>query len=97
MRIDRSIQGSVLHTPSTATTRGSQVDDLYSEINSIQRLPSPDLGRRILYDAENTEVPHQAWRMVWPFLGNVSQAEALSLVFEKPVFIPEYPHLVICE
>ncbi|KAF8558750.1 hypothetical protein OG21DRAFT_1481073 [Imleria badia] len=63
VHIDRRLQGSVLRTPSTATTWGPQDDGWYSEIDSIKRLPSPDLGQRVLEDVENIEFPPQLWHM----------------------------------
>ena len=97
VHIDRRIQGSVLRTPSTATTWGPQDDDWYSEISSIERLPSPDLGQRVLDDVEIIEFPYQSWHMVRPFFWNASQVKTHSLVLQQSVFVPEYPHLVICE
>lgn len=95
--IARRIQGSVLLTPSTATTWGPQEDDWYSDIVSIERLPSPDLGQRVLDDVENTEFRHQPWHAVWPFFEDASQVKNLPSAHEQSSFVPEYPHLVICE
>lgn len=97
LHIGHRIQGSVSLTPSTATTWGPQDDDRYSDMISIERLPSPDLGQRVLDDVENIEFTHQPWHLVWPFFGNASQVKDLPSAPEKSVFVPEYPHLVICE
>lgn len=97
MHIDRRIQGSVLLTPSTATTWGPQDDDWYSGVNSIERLPSPDLGQRVFDDVENSDFLRGPWHMVWPFLGNTSHMKNPLSLLEKSGFVPEYPHLVICE
>ncbi|KAG8218874.1 hypothetical protein J3R82DRAFT_4553 [Butyriboletus roseoflavus] len=95
VHIARHIQGSVLLTPSTATTWGPQDDDWYSDILSIERLPSPDLGQRVLDDVENTEFRHQPWHAVWLSLGSASQLKNLPSILEKSGFVPEYPYLVI--
>lgn len=94
VHLDRRLQGSVLRTPSTATTWGPQDDDWYSEISSTERLPSPDIGQRVRDDVEDIEFSYEPWHMVWPFFGN---AKTLPLVPEQSVFVPEYPHVVICE
>lgn len=97
VHIDRRIQESVLLTPSTATTWGPQDDDWYSDIDSIQRLPSPDLGQRVFDDFETVGFHHAAAHVVWPFFGNANQVKNVASVLEKSGSVPEYPHLVICE
>jgi len=97
MHIDRRIQGPVSRIPSTTTTWGPPDDDWYSETNNIERLPSSDFGQRALDDVKNSGPLHQPWHMVWPFLGNASHVKALPSALEQSVFLPQYPHLVVCE
>lgn len=97
VHIDRRVQGSVLLTPSTATTWGPQDDEWYSETDRIERLPSPDLGQRVLHDVENIDYPYEPWHMVRPFSENVGRVKTLPSSFEQPTLGLEYPHLVICE
>ncbi|KAH7929480.1 hypothetical protein BV22DRAFT_1125745 [Leucogyrophana mollusca] len=81
VHLDRRLQGSVLLTPTTATSWGPPDDDWISVVSNIDRLPSPDIGQRMLEDAPltpmggaysngyffNTECPCTPWNMVWPY------------------------------
>lgn len=96
VNIDHRIQQSMIFSPFTATTWGPRDDDRYSEIISIKRLPSPDLGQRAIEDVENTDF-YRPWRLVWPFFGYTNQAKNHPSVLKKPSLVPEYPNLVICE
>ncbi|KIK98045.1 hypothetical protein PAXRUDRAFT_31440 [Paxillus rubicundulus Ve08.2h10] len=98
VHIERRVEGSVLLTPSTATTWG-RPDDGYSDVASTKRLPSQDLGQRILNDAENFGWPplrHQPWIIVRPFVNATGQETTFaSSSGVSGVFVPEYPNLVI--
>ncbi|KIJ70530.1 hypothetical protein HYDPIDRAFT_23631 [Hydnomerulius pinastri MD-312] len=93
VHVERRMKGSVLLTPSTATSWGPLDDDWYSDVASIERLPSPDLGQRMLDDVENPEPLQVAvWPFVWPFF-QASVRNSSSK--ESGIFVPEYPNLVI--
>ncbi|TFY82723.1 hypothetical protein EWM64_g1290 [Hericium alpestre] len=72
VHLDRRAEGSVLLTPSTATTWGpwGQNDDLISvsPMSNVIRLPSPDLGQRMLDDVHLTPSTATSWGppLDWP-------------------------------
>ncbi|KAF8845806.1 hypothetical protein BDN67DRAFT_301185 [Paxillus ammoniavirescens] len=87
--VERRVEGSVPLTPSTATTWGPPDDD-YSDVASIERLPSPDLGQRML------PLRHQPWMVARPIVNATSRETTFASSSGAPGgFVPEYPDLVI--
>ncbi|KAH8999138.1 hypothetical protein EDB92DRAFT_2005970 [Lactarius akahatsu] len=60
VHLDRRIEGSVLLTPSTATSWGPKSLD-YSPVSTLFRLPSPDIGRRMTEDCPPTPSTVTSW------------------------------------
>ncbi|KAH9062726.1 hypothetical protein EDB87DRAFT_1605592 [Lactarius vividus] len=60
VHLDRRIEGSVLLTPSTATSWGPKSLD-YSPVSILFRLPSPDIGRRMAEDCPPTPSTVTSW------------------------------------
>ncbi|KAH9179730.1 hypothetical protein EDB89DRAFT_1922883 [Lactarius sanguifluus] len=60
VHLDRRIEGSVLLTPSTATSWGPKSLD-YSPVSTQFRLPSPDIGRRMTEDCPPTPSTVTSW------------------------------------
>ncbi|KAG9317685.1 hypothetical protein JVU11DRAFT_1897 [Chiua virens] len=103
------VQGSVLRTPSTATTWGPQEDDRYSDVSSIERLPSPDLGQRVFDDAPPTvpvfihKYPHLViYPLAYPYFdlypacaNAPTKVQATRTTEPVACVLSAYPHLVI--
>ncbi|KAF9221998.1 hypothetical protein BS17DRAFT_229063 [Gyrodon lividus] len=106
VHLDRRVNGSVILTPTTATSWGPADDDLYSGVSSVSRLPSPDLGERTV---EDTEAPrHYAvwgssfgwrsamtWRNVYPYSVNQEKSAIEIQLQGSSALVPHYPNLVI--
>src|SRR6266702_1891384 len=60
VHLDRRVEGSVLLTPSTATSWGPKSLD-YSPVSTLFRLPSPDIGRRVTEDCPPTPSTVTSW------------------------------------
>ncbi|KAI9466988.1 hypothetical protein BJY52DRAFT_1347928 [Lactarius psammicola] len=60
VHLDRRVEGSVLLTPSTATSWGPKSLD-YSPVSALFRLPSPDIGRRLTEDCPPTPSTVTSW------------------------------------
>lgn len=60
VHLDRRLEGSVLLSPSTATSFGPD-DDLVSLVSYASRYPSPDIGLRMLDDAPPTPSTATSW------------------------------------
>ena len=60
VHLDRRAEGSVLLTPSTATSWGPKSLD-YSPVSTLFRLPSPDIGRRVTEDCPLTPSTVTSW------------------------------------
>ncbi|KAI9448059.1 hypothetical protein H4582DRAFT_2068615 [Lactarius indigo] len=60
VHLDRRVEGSVLLTPSTATSWGPKSLD-YSPVSTLFRLPSPDIGRRMTEDCPVTPSTVTSW------------------------------------
>jgi hypothetical protein len=60
VHLDRRAEGSVLLTPSTATSWGPKSID-YSPVSTLFRLPSPDIGRRVTEDCPPTPSTVTSW------------------------------------
>ncbi|KAI0004991.1 hypothetical protein BJV74DRAFT_317557 [Russula compacta] len=60
VHLDRRLEGSVLLTPSTATSWGPETLD-NSPMSTLLRLPSPDLGQRIIEDCPLTPSTATSW------------------------------------
>ncbi|KAF8272449.1 hypothetical protein EI94DRAFT_1718078 [Lactarius quietus] len=60
IHLDRRAKGSVLLTPSTATSWGPKSLD-YSPMSTLFRLPSPDIGRRLMEDCPPTPSTVTSW------------------------------------
>ncbi|KAH9965957.1 hypothetical protein BC827DRAFT_1374293 [Russula dissimulans] len=60
VHLDRRLEGSVLLTPSTATSWGPKTFD-YSPMSTLFRLPSPDIGQRVVEDCPPTPSTATSW------------------------------------
>jgi hypothetical protein len=60
VHLDRRAEGSVLLTPSTATSWGPKSLD-YSPVSTLFRLPSPDIGQRTTEDCPPTPSTVTSW------------------------------------
>ena len=60
VHLDRRVEGSILLTPSTATSWGPRSLD-YSPVSTLFRLPSPDIGRRLMEDCPPTPSTVTSW------------------------------------
>ncbi|KAI0307187.1 hypothetical protein B0F90DRAFT_1686016 [Multifurca ochricompacta] len=60
VHLDRRLEGSVVLSPSTATSWGPQTLD-YSPVSTLSRLPSLDLGRRVTDDCPPTPSTATSW------------------------------------
>ena len=60
VHLDRRAEGSVLLTPSTATSWGPKSLDC-SPVSTLFRLPSPDIGRRLTEDCPPTPSTATSW------------------------------------
>ncbi|EGO27552.1 hypothetical protein SERLADRAFT_413913 [Serpula lacrymans var. lacrymans S7.9] len=61
VHLDRRLEGSMVLTPTTATSWGPPDDDWMSVISNIIRLPSPDLGQRMVDDYPPTPSTATSW------------------------------------
>ncbi|EPQ59496.1 hypothetical protein GLOTRDRAFT_125804 [Gloeophyllum trabeum ATCC 11539] len=62
VHMDRRAEGSVCLTPSVCTSYGPEdYDDLYSPVSNVDRLPSPDLGQRMLESVPPTPSTATSW------------------------------------
>ncbi|EIN10647.1 hypothetical protein PUNSTDRAFT_51253 [Punctularia strigosozonata HHB-11173 SS5] len=66
--LDRRLQGSVCLTPSVCTSFGPEDYDVeYSPVSNAWRLPSPDLGMRMMSDCPPTPTTATSWGPAsWP-------------------------------
>jgi hypothetical protein len=60
VHLDRRLEGSVLLSPSTATSWGAKTLD-NSPISVLFRLPSPDIGQRVIEDCPPTPSTATSW------------------------------------
>jgi len=60
VHLDRRLEGSVLLTPSTATSWGPKTLD-YSPMSTMFRLPSPDIGQRVVENCPPTPSTATSW------------------------------------
>lgn len=60
VHLDRRLEGSVLLSPSTATSWGPEVHDS-SPMSILFRLPSPDIGQRVIEDCPPTPSTATSW------------------------------------
>ncbi len=60
VHLDRRVGGSVLLTPTTATSWGPESPD-FSPVPTLFRLPSPDIGRRVTEDCPLTPSTVTSW------------------------------------
>ena len=108
VHIDRRENGTVPLTPTTMTSWGPTDDEWHSVVSTVTRLPTPDMGERVI---EDVMAPRRravwgksfGWRsaMTW------KQVYPYSFIQTKPVIqvqlkdssgvVPEYPSLVICK
>jgi hypothetical protein len=58
--LDRRLEGSVLLSPSTATSWGVKTLD-HSPMSTLFRLPSPDIGQRVIEDCPPTPSTATSW------------------------------------
>lgn len=58
--LDRRLEGSVLLSPSTATSWGAETLD-HSPMSTLFRLPSPDIGQRVIEDCPPTPSTATSW------------------------------------
>ncbi|KAI0254668.1 hypothetical protein BJV78DRAFT_1359146 [Lactifluus subvellereus] len=60
VHLDRRLEGSILLSPSTATSWGPETLD-YSPMSSPFRFPSPDIGQRVIEDCPPTPSTATSW------------------------------------
>ena len=108
VQLDRPANGTIPLSPITATSWGPTDDEWGSIVSSVSRLPSPDVGERIV---EDIMVPrsHAVWgnsfgwcsAMTWKEVYPYSSPRTKPAVSVQPSktssLVPQYPNLVICK
>ena len=95
-------------TPATMTSWGPTDDDWRSDVSSVTRLPSPDVGERMVEDVLAPR-PRAVWgnSFGWRSAMTWKQVYPHSSIQTKPIvqaqlqdsddLLPQYPDLVICK
>ncbi|KAH7887710.1 hypothetical protein F5I97DRAFT_2011018 [Phlebopus sp. FC_14] len=90
IHIDRRLEGSVILTPTTATSWGPPDHDWHPEV-STEHLPIPDLGQQMSDGDETCVRSHDPWGIGWP--ASHAEKKAITVQFSREYSV--YPHLVI--
>lgn len=108
VHLDRRANGTAPLTPTTLTSWGPTDGEWYSIISSTSRLPSPDMGERMIEDIMAPKLravwgnsfgwrSAMTWKKVYPYSAAQTKSMVQVQLQDSNGLVFQYPNLVICK